>query len=132
MQDAAGRTAVHHAIEASDETALAVLLEHPSTAALTLRDSTGATPLGVALRLDDARAAALICRRLPSAALIVDARGQNLLHAAIRSDNFEGVLFMLGLQVSGVMFSSQQLHPSDRCQRACRRRATTIASTSGR
>ena len=64
-----------------------------------MRDVDGKTPLGVALANDDAQAAALICKRLPCATLIVDAGGENLLHAAIRADNFEGVLFLLALQV---------------------------------
>lgn len=99
MQDNAGNTVAHLAIQRQDKDTLDLLLAHPDATALTLRNATDQTPLAVAMGMKYNKAAEAVCRRLPHAALQVDPDGFNLLHLAVRNDDFESVLFLLGLQM---------------------------------
>ncbi|CAD5209633.1 unnamed protein product [Bursaphelenchus xylophilus] len=98
-QDINGNTAAHLAVMNEDKDALDVLLAHPDQSALLIRNKKGQTPLSIAMDHKNNKYAEAICKRLPYAALQVNAEGENLLHVAIRDDDLEAVLFLLGLQI---------------------------------
>lgn len=64
-----------------------------------LRDKYGQTPLSIALKNGDNKAAESIVRRLPHALVQVNGNGENLLHWAVKANDFESVLFLLALQI---------------------------------
>ncbi|KAI6182263.1 hypothetical protein M3Y97_00361200 [Aphelenchoides bicaudatus] len=81
-QDAEGRTAAHICILEQDHQTLDLLLGHPNPAScFMLRDKYGQTPL------------------LLSPSADVNGNGENLLHWAVKANDFESVLFLLGLQI---------------------------------
>lgn len=66
-----------------DYDTLELLLSHPNPAsAFMLRDKYGQTPLSIALKNRDNKAAETICKRLPHALVQVNGNGENLLHVA--------------------------------------------------
>uniref|UniRef100_A0A914YGV6 FYVE-type domain-containing protein n=1 Tax=Panagrolaimus superbus TaxID=310955 RepID=A0A914YGV6_9BILA len=97
-QDSDGRTSAHFAVINDDEATLNLLLGHPDVSYLSVRDRYGLTPLALAMRQKNNKAAEAICKRLPHAALFVNGSGENLLHSVVKSNDFESVLFLLGLQ----------------------------------
>uniref|UniRef100_A0AC34G078 FYVE-type domain-containing protein n=1 Tax=Panagrolaimus sp. ES5 TaxID=591445 RepID=A0AC34G078_9BILA len=97
-QDSDGRTAAHFAVMNDDQDTLNLLLGHPDVSCLSVRDRYGLTPLALAMRQKNNKAAESICKRLPHAALFVNGSGENLLHSVVKSNDFESVLFLLGLQ----------------------------------
>ena len=96
--DSDGRTAAHFAVINDDQATLDLLLSHPDVAYLSVRDRYGLTPLALAMRQKNNKAAEAICKRLPHAALFVNGSGENLLHSVVKANDFESVLFLLGLQ----------------------------------
>lgn len=71
-QDSEGRTAAHICLMEQDYQTLELLLGHPNPAqAFMLRDKYGQTPLSIALKNRDNKAAEAICKRLPHALLQV-------------------------------------------------------------
>lgn len=99
-QDSEGRTAAHICVLEQDQATLDLLLGHPNPAsAFMLRDKYGQTPLSLALKNRDNKAAEAICRRLPHTLVQVNGNGENLLHLAVKGNDFESVLFLLGLQI---------------------------------
>ncbi|KAI1731590.1 ankyrin repeats (3 copies) domain-containing protein [Ditylenchus destructor] len=97
--DSDGRTPCHVAVIEKDQVTLELLLSHPDTSALSVRDRYGQTPLALAMKNRYNHAAEAICRRLPHAAVQVNGSGENLLHCAVKASDLESVLFLLGLQV---------------------------------
>uniref|UniRef100_A0A915DVL8 Ankyrin repeat and FYVE domain-containing protein 1 n=1 Tax=Ditylenchus dipsaci TaxID=166011 RepID=A0A915DVL8_9BILA len=98
-QDCDGRTAAHIAVMEQDQATLDLLLSHPDPSALGVRDRYGQTPLALAMKHKYNKAAEAICQRLPHAAVQVNGSGENLLHCAVKANDLESVLFLLGLQV---------------------------------
>jgi len=98
-QDSDGRAAVHFAVINEDYETLNLLLAHPDPSFLSCKDKYGMSPLAHAMKKGNNKAAEAICRRLPHAALQVNGKGENLLHTVIKSEDFESVLFLLGLQI---------------------------------
>lgn len=98
-QDSDGRAAVHFAVINEDFETLHLLLAHPDPSFLSVRDKYGMTPLAHAMKKGNNKAAEAICRRLPHAALQVNSKGENLLHMVVKSQDFESVLFLLGLHI---------------------------------
>ena len=75
------------------------ILSYPDPSSLTVRDRYGQTPLALAMKQRNNKAAEAICNRLPHAAVQFNGSGENLLHCAVKANDFESVLFLLGLQV---------------------------------
>ncbi|KAI1717947.1 ankyrin repeats (3 copies) domain-containing protein [Ditylenchus destructor] len=93
--DSDGRTPCHVAVMEKDQVTLELLLSHPDTSALSVRDRYGQTPLALAMKNRYNHAAEAICRRLPHAAVQLlagaqvntqNARGQTALHIAAAED----------------------------------------------
>lgn len=98
-QDADGRTAAHIAVMEQDHQTLDLLLSHPDSSCLSIRDRYGQTPLALAIRNKNNKMAEAICKRLPHLAVQVNGNGENLLHCAVKAADLESVLFLLGIQV---------------------------------
>ncbi|KAI6179468.1 hypothetical protein M3Y98_00613900 [Aphelenchoides besseyi] len=98
--DENGRTAAHIAIIEQDQEVTELLLSHPNpSACFSVRDKWGQTPLSIAMKNRNNKAAELICKRIPQQLVQVNGNGENLLHVAIKANDFESVLFLLGLQI---------------------------------
>ncbi|CAI4230935.1 unnamed protein product [Auanema sp. JU1783] len=95
-QDVDGRTACHIAVRESNKEALTILLEAPEVSFISTRDKFGQTPLSLAISRRDHKSAEEIVNRQPHAALQTNGNGENLLHVAVRTNDLESVLFLLG------------------------------------
>ncbi|CAI5439845.1 unnamed protein product [Caenorhabditis angaria] len=96
-QDANGRTAAHLAVREQNLEAMQILLESPDCDFIAIRDRFGQTILSQAMIARDHKIAAKIVERQPHAAAQTNGNGENLLHSAIRQNDFEAVLFLLAV-----------------------------------
>uniref|UniRef100_A0AC35TXH5 FYVE-type domain-containing protein n=1 Tax=Rhabditophanes sp. KR3021 TaxID=114890 RepID=A0AC35TXH5_9BILA len=97
--DGDGKTPAHLAIQEEDTEILRILLSTHDVSFLNARDKLGMTPLALAMKRKNVFAAKEIVNRLPHAAVQVNGNGENLLHVAVKNDDFESVLFLLSLQI---------------------------------
>uniref|UniRef100_A0A0N4ZNH2 Ankyrin n=1 Tax=Parastrongyloides trichosuri TaxID=131310 RepID=A0A0N4ZNH2_PARTI len=107
-QDGDGKTPAHWAIQEQDIEILKILLSTDDVSFLNTRDKFGMTPLALAMKLKNVEAAKEIVNRLPHAAVQVNGNGENLLHSAVKNDDLEGVLFLLGLQIDVNIFTQDK------------------------
>ncbi|CAJ0594224.1 unnamed protein product [Cylicocyclus nassatus] len=94
-QDAQGRTACHVAVQEKNAEALAELLRAADVSFLSIRDKIGQTPFSLAVVMKEYSLAAAIVRRQPHVALQTNGSGENLLHTMVKTNDLEGVLFLL-------------------------------------
>ncbi|CAJ0964118.1 unnamed protein product, partial [Mesorhabditis belari] len=98
-QDNEGRTAGHLAVQEGSEKAIEALLASENVGFLSVRDRLGHTPLSLAITLRHHRIASTIVKRQPHAALQCNGSGENLLHTAVKANDLESVLFLLGTEM---------------------------------
>lgn len=103
-RDAEGKTPVHVAIQNQHSQIISLLLCHPNID-LNKRDKKGLTPFATALTVRNNKAAQAILERLPKAAEQYDNKGRNFLHTAIQKGDMESILFLLSIQVLGLIYT---------------------------
>ena len=98
-RDVEGKTPVHAAIEAGNQSIVDRLLDQQGID-LCIRDKSGLSPFACAMTFKNQKAAQRILQLEPSAADQLDSRGRNFLHTAILKDDLEAVLFLISVRAN--------------------------------
>lgn len=95
--DSDGRTPAHIGVREQNMEGVKILLEAENVNFIPIRDKFGQTILSQSMALKDHQMASLIVTRQPHAAVQTNGNGENLLHQAIRQNDYESVLFLLAV-----------------------------------
>ncbi|ULU14046.1 hypothetical protein L3Y34_016514 [Caenorhabditis briggsae] len=95
--DQDGRTPAHIGVREQNTEGVKILLDAENVEFIPIRDKFGQTILSQSMTMKDHELASLIVGRQPHAAVQTNGNGENLLHQAIRSNDFESVLFLLAV-----------------------------------